>query len=193
MSAMRSLALAGCLLACAEWRLPPTFPEQAAGRPVIHEQAVVGFSDLGDLAAAQLVDADGQEPSLSLLAFSRGGEPTRTLLEAPRDRAAAIAQRLRADGAEARPLLATLLGAQWPEALAAAAVLGFTPHPPLPAGAGQSEWRAIGAPQAGPPPLLLPTPRSTRPGQATAPSLPRCAPAFPGQPVRIPLVARCLR
>src|SRR5258705_540129 len=155
---MRRLALAGCLLACAEWRLPPTFPEQAAGRPVIHEQAVVGFSDLGDLAAAQLVDADGQEPSLSLLAFSRGGEPTRTLLEAPRDRAAAIAQRLRADGAEARPLLATLLGAQWPEALAAAAVLGFTPHPPLPAGARQSEW----------PPI-----RSTSTRSATPPRSPR--------------------
>jgi hypothetical protein len=59
---MRRLALAGCLLACAEWRLPPTFPEQAAGRPVIHEQAVVGFGP-GDLAAAQLVDADGQSPA----------------------------------------------------------------------------------------------------------------------------------
>src|SRR5881628_232162 len=133
---MRRLALAGCLLACAEWRLPPTFPEQAAGRPVVHEQAVVGFSDPGDLAAAQLVDADGEEASLSLLAFGRGGEPTRTLLEAPRDRAAAIARDLRANGAEARPLLAALVAARWPEALATAAVLGFIPHPPLPPEAG---------------------------------------------------------
>ena len=184
---MRRLALAGCLLACAEWRLPPTFPEQAAGRPGLHEQAVVGFSDLGDLAAAQLLDADGQEPSLSLLAFSRGGEPTRSLLEAPRDRAAAIAQRLRADGAEARPLLATLLGEQWPEALAAAAVLGFTPHPPLPAGAGQSEWRAIGAPQAGALPLLLRTREVAGPGQAMALLISDGAPDSEVELTRMPL------
>src|SRR5215470_6242072 len=143
---MRRLALAGCLLACAEWRLPPTFPEQAAGRPVIHEQAVVGLSQAGDLAAVQLVDADGQEPSLSLLAFGRGGEPTRSLLEAPRDRAAAVALHLRANGAEARPLLAALVATGWPEALASASALGFKPHPPLPPEASAGEWHAIGAP-----------------------------------------------
>src|SRR5258705_6932596 len=66
---MRRLALAGCLLACAEWRLPPTFPEQAGGRPVIHEQAGIGPTDAGDLAAAQLVEAEGEEPRLALLAF----------------------------------------------------------------------------------------------------------------------------
>src|SRR2546427_9429729 len=74
---MRRLALAGCLLACAEWRLPPTFAEQAAGRPVVHEQAVIGLSDAGDLAAAELLDADGEEPALTLLAFGRGGGPPR--------------------------------------------------------------------------------------------------------------------
>src|SRR5262249_47873003 len=170
---MRRLALAGCLLACAEWRWPPTFPEQAAGHPVIHEQAVVGLSDPGDLAAAQLVDADGQAPSLTLLAFGRGGQPTRTLLEAPPDRADAIARRLRDTGAEPRPLLGPLLAAQWPEALATAATLGFLPRPPLP---GESEWRAIGAPQAGALPLSLRIREAGNPAPAMALSISDGAP-----------------
>src|SRR5215470_3787988 len=168
---MRRLALAGCLLACAEWRLPPTFPEQAAGRPVIHEQAVVGLSDPGDLAAAQLVDADGQSPSLTLLEFGRAGQPTRTLLEAPKDRADAIARRLRASGAEPRPLLGPLVAAWWPEALATAATLGFLPRSPLLPEAGQSEWRATGAPQAGALPLSLHIREADRPAPAMALSI----------------------
>ena len=43
---MRPLALLLCVLGCAEWRMPPTFPERAAGRPVVHEQALLGLSPL---------------------------------------------------------------------------------------------------------------------------------------------------
>ena len=152
---MRRLALAGCLLACADWRLPPTFPQQAAGRPVIHEQAVIGISAQGDLAAAELVDADGQDPVLALLAFGRAGEPTRTLLQAPAARAQAIAQQLRARGGEAVPLLAALVLAGWPEASAAAAGLGFQPREAATPVAGESEWRTTGAAGAGALPLSL--------------------------------------
>src|SRR5437016_8447256 len=165
---MRRLALAGCLLACAEWRLPPTFAEQAAGRPVVHEQAVIGLSDAGDLAAAELLDADGEEPALTLLAFGRGGEPTRTLLRASRERADAVARHLRANGAEARALLAELVATRWPQAVATAAALGFLAHPPASPESGGSEWRAIGAPGAGALPLTLRVREVDDPVQATA-------------------------
>src|SRR6267143_1794268 len=127
---MRRLALFGCLFACAEWRMAPTFPEQAAGRPVIYEQAVLGLSAAGDLAAAQILDADGEAPSLALLAFGRGGEPTRTLLEAPPERAMAAARRLRAIGHQPAPLLGTLVALEWPDAIARAAQLGYAPRAP---------------------------------------------------------------
>src|SRR5256885_17252750 len=113
---MRRLALAGCLLACAEWRLPPTFAEQAAGRPVVHEQAVIGLSDAGDLAAAELLDADGEEPALTLLAFGRGGEPTRTPPPASPQRAGAGAPHPPAHGAEARAPPPEPVATPWPHA-----------------------------------------------------------------------------
>src|SRR5467141_2673318 len=122
---MRRLALVGCLFACAEWRMAPTFPEQAAGRPVIHEQAVVGLCAAGDLAAVELSDADGEAPSLALLAFGRAGEPTRTLLEAPPERAMAVARRVRATGHQPAPPLGPLVALEWPDAIARAARLGY--------------------------------------------------------------------
>src|SRR5438445_430752 len=67
---MRPLALLLCVLGCAEWRMPPTFPERAAGRPVVHEQALLGLSPQGDAAVAELVEADGAEPHLELRIFA---------------------------------------------------------------------------------------------------------------------------
>ena len=67
---MRPLALLLCVLGCAEWRMPPTFPERAAGRPVVHEQALLGLSPQGDAAVAELVEADGSEPHLELRIFA---------------------------------------------------------------------------------------------------------------------------
>src|SRR3954468_6781887 len=81
--AMRLLPLLACLLACAEWRLPPTFPAEAAGQPVIHEQALLALFATGDAAVAQLVDADGRPPELALLRFDRAGGPSRVELSAP--------------------------------------------------------------------------------------------------------------
>ncbi len=168
---MRRLAVApaaGLLLACAEWRMPPTFPRQAEGRPVIHEQAVLGLSQEGDLAAAQLVEADGEEPRLTLLAFGRGGEPTQKLLEAPRERAAAVARRLRAGGRRRTPMLEQLVAVEWPDALARAARLGFTPRPRAQPDQGSDRWSVTGARDAGALPLVVRVARVDRPSPATA-------------------------
>jgi tetratricopeptide (TPR) repeat protein len=165
---MRRLALAGCLLACAEWRSPPTFPRQAAGRPVIHEQAVLGISDVGDLAVAQLLEADGQEPRLSLLRFDRGGGPTRTLFEAPPERARVVAGRFRGSGHQPAPLLAGLVAAEWPDALAKAAELGYARRPPRESEPGRARWRVNGARGAGALPLNLRLSEVTRPAPAMA-------------------------
>jgi tetratricopeptide (TPR) repeat protein len=160
--------LVALLLACAEWRMPPTFPRQAAGRPVIHEQAVLGLSAEGDLAAAQLVDADGEEPRLTLLVFGRRGEPTRTLLEASRERAAAVAQRLHSDGRRPAPILGRLVAAEWPDAVAKTAQLGYARRPPALPEPGSELWRVTGARNAGALPLVLRTARVDRPAPATA-------------------------
>src|ERR1700737_3971911 len=94
---MRPLALLLCVLGCAEWRMPPTFPERAAGRPVMHEQALLGLSPRGDAAVAELGEADGAEPHLTLLVFAGLGTQYATpqLLEASADRARIVAQKLR--------------------------------------------------------------------------------------------------
>ena len=44
---------------------------------MISEQAVLGISDAGDAAVAQLIDADGKDPELSLLIFDRAGAKDR--------------------------------------------------------------------------------------------------------------------
>src|SRR6266446_5394102 len=109
---MRPLALLVCVLGCAEWRMPPTFPERAAGRPVVHEQALLGLSPQGDAAVAELVEADDAEPHLELRIFASLGTQYATphasavgtascvlcpptLLEASADRARIVAQRPR--------------------------------------------------------------------------------------------------
>jgi len=183
---MRRLALVGCLFACAEWRMAPTFPEQAAGRPVIHEQAVVGLSEAGDLAAVQLLDADGEAPSLALLAFGRGGEPTRTLLEAPPERAMATARRLRATGHQPAPLLGPLLALEWPDAIARAAQLGYAPHGPEPAADGAT-WRVTGMREAGALPLLIRASQVAEPAPAVALLLSDLVPGLEVELARMPV------
>src|SRR5207253_9208280 len=102
---MRPLALLLCVLGCAEWRMPPTFPERAAGRPVVHEQALLGLSPQGDAAAAELVEAAGSEPHLALRIFAGVGPP---LLEASADRARIAAPKRRAVAGRPEPDLAAV-------------------------------------------------------------------------------------
>src|SRR3954469_5187653 len=125
---MRLLPFFACLIACAEWRMQPTFPAAAAGLPVLHEQALLGLSQEGDAAVAQIVDADGQPPELALLAFDRAGGPSRTLLIAPGGLAAEISRAVRADGHKAAPVLAERIVLDWPAALERARELGFLPR-----------------------------------------------------------------
>src|SRR5260370_1044440 len=99
-----AVALA-CLLGCSEWRLKPTFPEHAAGKPVLHEQAILGISDEGSALVAQLVSADGEGPHLSLLLYYRDGAPTRSEMVAPAEAARAVAEQVLAEGRRPSPLL----------------------------------------------------------------------------------------
>jgi len=184
---MRRLALVGCLFACAEWRMAPTFPEQSAGRPVIHEQAIVGLSAAGDLAAVQLVDADGEAPSLALLAFGRGGEPTRTLLEAPPERAMAVARRLRATGHQSVPLLGPLVGLEWPDSAARAAQLGYAPRAPEKPAADGPTWRVTGMREAGALPLLIRASQVAEPAPALALLLSDLVPGLEVELARMPV------
>jgi tetratricopeptide (TPR) repeat protein len=184
---MRRLALVGCLFACAEWRMAPTFPEQAAGRPVIHEQAVVGLSAAGDLAAVQLVDADGEAPSLALLAFGRGGEPTRTLLEALPERAMAVARRLRSTGHQPAPLLGPLVALEWPDATARAAQLGYVRRAPEKPAADGATWRVTGMREAGALPLLIRASEVAEPAPAVALLLSDLVPGLEVELARMPV------
>ncbi|MBZ5655007.1 MAG: hypothetical protein LAO56_06970 [Acidobacteriia bacterium] len=152
---MRRLALLACCISCAEWRMAPTFPRQAAEQPVVHEQALLGLSEAGDAAAADLVDAEGEAPRLSLLAWPAAGESSRALLEAPPDRARAVARRIRESGGRPLPLLAAIAAEEWPEAAAAMAAQGFLPAPPADPDPGGGTFRIAGAEEAGALPLSL--------------------------------------
>src|SRR5260370_26969958 len=124
------VAVCAGLLACSEWRLKPTFPEHAAGKPVLHEQAILGISDEGSALVAQLVSADGEEPHLSLLLFDRGGAPSRSEMVAPAEAARAVADRVLAEGRRPAPLLGAAVASHWPQALAHALDLGVSPRAP---------------------------------------------------------------
>jgi len=143
------------LLGCSEWRLKPTFPEQAAGRPVLQEQAVVGLSEEGDAAVAELADADGDPPQLTLLLFDRNGAPTRRELAAPADVARAVDEELREKGQRRAPLLAAAVAARWPQALERALDLGFLPRAQAVPEPGRQRFPIEGAPQLGSIPLVL--------------------------------------
>src|SRR5436305_2130606 len=103
--------LLACLLvaACADYQARPTFPVDAAGKPVISEQAVLGISEAGDAAVAQLTDADGQPPDLALIAFNRAGGPAKPIATAGEKAARAVAQRVREAGRRPSPILAAAL------------------------------------------------------------------------------------
>ena len=152
---MRRLALLGCVLACAEWRMPPTFPERAAGRPVLHEQALLGLSPQGDAAVAELLEADGAQPRLALLVFDRAGGATRALLEASLESARAASRELQAAARGPAPALAAIVAARWPEAFVRAAQLGYAPRPPSDPEPGRALWHIGGAAEAGALPLAL--------------------------------------
>ena len=149
---MRPLALLLCVLGCAEWRMPPTFPERAAGRPVVHEQALLGLSPQGDAAVAELVEADGSEPHLELRIFAGLGT---TLLEASADRARIVAQKLRSVAGRPQPVLAAIVAVEWPEAMLRAAQLGYAPRLPAEPEPGGGLWHIRGAAGAGALPLAL--------------------------------------
>jgi tetratricopeptide (TPR) repeat protein len=152
---MRLLPWLACLIACAEWRLQPTFPAAAAGLPVIHEQALLGLSPEGDAAVAQLVDADGQPPELALLAFDRAGGPSRTLLLAPEEIAAAVSRRVREQGHRSSPVLAEAVVLNWPEATKRARELGFFPRTAARPDADLQTFPLHGAASIGELPLAL--------------------------------------
>jgi hypothetical protein len=141
--------------ACSEWRLKPTFPEEAKGQPVVNEQALLGLSEEGDAAVAQLVDADGVPPQLALLVFDRTGGPTRTVQAAPPEAARAVAQRLRQAGRRPSPILGAALAAEWPEATRRAAELGFLPRPPAVPEPGRRRWPLAGTREIGSLPMVL--------------------------------------
>lgn len=151
---MRLLALL-LAAACADLKAQPTFPVEAAGRPVIAEQAILGIADDGDAAVAQLVDADDRAPELSLLVFDRAGGPTRTLLQAAPPAAQKVAQRVRQAGRRPSPILAAALAADWPEALVKAADEGFDPRAPATPEPGRRRWLVPGSADNGSLPLAL--------------------------------------
>jgi tetratricopeptide (TPR) repeat protein len=159
---MRRLALLCSVLGCAEWRMPATFPEQAAGRPIVHEQALIGFGRDGTAAAAEFLEAEGDPPRLTLLALRRDG-PTRTILEAPPERANAVAARLHAAAERAEPALRGAIAVEWPSALSRATELGFAQRSAATPDPGQALWQVKGAPDAGALPLTV---RVSRAGDA---------------------------
>jgi hypothetical protein len=143
---MRRVVFLACLLACAElgcadYRQKPIFPEGAAHRAVVNEQALLGLSAAGDALAAQLVDADGEPPQLWLAVFDARGGPTRKVLEAPETVARNISTQLQREGETPAPLLEGLVRAGWPEAVEKARALGFAAAEATPAGGGQKPAR----------------------------------------------------
>ena len=151
---MRFVLLAS-LIACADWRRPPTFPEQAAGRPVVAEQALLGIAESGDAAVAQLIDAEGAPPELTLALFEAAGGPTRIVLAAPASVARAVAQRVRTAGHRPSPILEAALASEWPQAAARAEELGFPPRLPAAPEPGRRRWPITGAAETGSLPLAL--------------------------------------
>ena len=153
---MRRLALLCSILGCAEWRMPPTFPEQAAGRPIVHEQALIGFGKDG---LDQYLDGyrglfgrveDGLQPS-------RGTLRVQSVQEFDDARDVPPAGRLgRLDRPQPlEPALSTAIALEWPAALSRAKELGFTPRAAETPEPGRALWQVKGAPEAGSLPLSL--------------------------------------
>lgn len=138
------LLLSLCLVGCAEFSLPTTFPERAAGQPLIQEQALLGLHASGDGAVAELIDAEAEPPRLLLHAWSREGKPARPLLAAPDAVAREAADELRKSASRTVPLLAGIVAARWPEALARVAAEGFAAPLPAPREPGRARWPVHG-------------------------------------------------
>jgi tetratricopeptide (TPR) repeat protein len=160
---MRRLALVALSVCCAEWRLPPTFPQEAAKQPAVHEQALLGLSDSGDAAVADLTDADGAPPTLAVFVWGKPGAPSRTLLTASPEKARTVAANIRTSGNRPAPLLASAISAEWPDAFDAAAAAGFRSRAPADPAPGRQTWRIAGAADAGALPLTLRVARSPDP------------------------------
>ncbi len=152
---MRALAASLLLFGCAEWRLPATMPLQAAGQPVVQEQVLLGLSAAGDAAVAELTDAEGAPPELTLLALDHAGGASRVLRRAPAEAARAVAQRVREAGERPTPILAAALVAGWPESTALAAELGYREQAPAVPEPGRRRWAVEGAQAIGALPLSL--------------------------------------
>jgi tetratricopeptide (TPR) repeat protein len=147
--------MAACLPGCADYRQKPTFPENAAHRPVLNEQAILGISTTADALVAQLVDADGEPAQLKLAIFDAHGGPTKDVLEATRETAKAVSAKLQRDGRQPLPLLEPALRDQWPEAFAEAQKLGFAAHAQALPEPGLRRFAATGAAANGSLPMLL--------------------------------------
>ena len=150
-----TFAGAACLFGCADYRQKPTFPENAAHKPVLNEQAILGISGSADALVAQLIDADGEPAQLKLSLFDAHGGPSKDVLEAPPDTAKAVSAKLRRNGQQPLPLLEPALRAQWPEAFVEAQKLGFLPHPQALPEPGLRRFATTGVAANGSLPMLL--------------------------------------
>jgi tetratricopeptide (TPR) repeat protein len=112
---------------CADFARPALFPEGAAGRPVVQEQALLGLAPEGDAAVAQLIAAEGAPPRLELLRLDRDSGVATSIERAPSETAREVARRLIAAGTQPEPLLAAAVAARWPTALERSSALGFAP------------------------------------------------------------------
>ena len=130
--------------ACADWSVRPIFPVQAAGQPVLQEQALLGLGPSG-AAAAQLLWWEGGEPGLTLLSLDGAGLASRLLLSAPPQVAREVSALLLEKGTQPSPLLGPLVAARWPEALEAARAAGFVPAAPLAPEPGRRRFAVAGA------------------------------------------------
>jgi tetratricopeptide (TPR) repeat protein len=147
---MRRLVFLACLLGCADYRQNPIFPEGAAHRPVVNEQALLGLSAQGNALVAQLVDADGEPPELWLAIFDARGGPTRKVLEAPEAMARTVSAQLQEQGENPQPLLEGIVRSKWPEAAGKARELGFVAEAQLRPVAAGGRSPSAAAPSNGP-------------------------------------------
>jgi hypothetical protein len=184
------VAAIACLLGCADYRQKPTFPANAAHRPVLNEQALIGLSPAGNALAAQLVDADGVPPQLRLIIFDARGGPTSQVLEARPEIAQSVAARLLAEGERPLPVLEELVRAQWGQAAVKARELGFVQARPALPEPGSARFAVTGAAANGALPLIVSEREVDGPPRALALFLGEKAGGAEVELVRMPLSGR---
>src|SRR3954452_22322213 len=101
---------------------PLTAPYVAAA-PLVQEQALVGLDPDGNVAALQLVEAEGMPPSLELSRLDPDGGPSRLLPAAAGDVAAGVAASVREAGRTQSPLPLEAAKTPCPDAFAQANAL----------------------------------------------------------------------